>query len=106
MCDHLDKAEKDTQKIKNNNENNRLLLKIQEDMQLLLKQREDISNISHRLTSLEEEFKWFGRKLKDLEEDRRTDLSIARATRKMKFFEKMPQELQGNAFTEDIKDYY
>lgn len=55
--------------------------------------------ITKKISSMEQ-------KIKDIEEDRRTDLSIARATRRMKFFEKMPQELQGNAFTEDIKDYY
>ncbi len=78
------------------------------EMQMYIDRRiKDIEgSFDKKFSEVQENIVRIHRRIKDLEEDRRTDLSIARATRRMKFFEKMPQELQGNAFTEDIKDYY
>ena len=96
MSNQFDSVEKALQESLSDNNTKKLFLKI----------LERFDSIDRNFKEVREDIARLGRKIKDLEEDRRTDLSIARATRRMKFFEKMPQELQGNAFTEDIKDYY
>ena len=58
--------------------------------------------------SLHKRFDSLERKVKDIESDQRTDVSISRAVREMGIFRKdrSSSPLKGNAFLEEIKDDY